>query len=569
MPVTVERDVACRMRDGVVLRGDLYRDSAAPPGPVLIHRTPYGKTHPAYVTSLMIHPFEAVDRGYCVYVQDVRGRFSSDGVWTPIGCEREDGYDTVEWAAAEPWSDGRVGIYGSSYMGVTTLQAVASRPPHLGAAASYLTGANYHDSFVYSGDAFELLFVLRWCAGQAVETLRRSRMAEKERAAAGERLIWILDNPREAVRFRPLADVFGAADPLVPHWRSWLAHSDYDDFWKAADPRRLVAGSGVPLLNIAGWFDGFAKGALDLHDAIETARHEGTAATPERLILGPWDHEAYLSLRPTSSGDAQFGIAAMGGQPGLSGTILDWFDRWLKDSERPDEQSCRYFVIGPNAWRESPSWPPEGQELKFNLAGSPANSSGGAGKLVSGVPDDDVVNALVHDPENPVPTVGGRHLGYWYGHAGIHDQSAVQDRQDVLVFESGPLDEETTIAGPVTAEIWLRSDRPTVDVAVKLVDVRSDGYRANVAEGIRRCGSKLGEDHLATVDLWHVAYAFNAGHRIVLEIAASNFPRFDVNDGRPSDVRWRSASPGEPFRVEIRSGPLRPSSLSLHRIRAV
>lgn len=563
--VVVERNVPCRMRDGVTLRGDLYRSAEAAPGPVLVHRTPYDKLHPTFVTSLMIHPFEAVDRGYAVYVQDVRGRFASDGSWTPIHCEREDGYDTVEWAAGQPWSNGRVGIYGSSYMGVTTLQAVAARPPHLGAAASYLTGTNYHDGFVYSGGAFELLFVLRWCAAQALNTLQRAGMPEADRAAARERLLWILDHPREATAFQPLVDVFGAADPLVPHWRTWLGHPAYDSLWEAADPREGIAGSGIPLLSIAGWFDGFARGAVDLHEAIGRARASGAAATPERLVLGPWDHEAYLSLRPTTAGDEHLGTAAACGQPGLSRTILDWFDRWLKEGDRSDEFSCRYFVIGPNEWRESPCWPPEGPDLKLYLSGSPANSSTGAGRLSPAAPQDATVNVLTHDPANPVPTTGGRHLGYWYGHAGILDQSAVERRDDVLVFISDVLERAVTLAGSVRAEIWVRSEKPTADIALKLVDSRPNGYRANVADGIRRVtGATPGEILRIEVDLWHAAYVFEAGHRIVLEVAASNFPRFDINDGRPSAERFKTAAPASPFRIEVCSDARHPSHVVLH-----
>lgn len=569
--IVVERDVPCPLRDGTVLRGDVYRRSGEGRWPVLVHRTPYGKTHPSFVTSLMFHPFEAVERGYVVYVQDARGRFNSDGNWTPLHCERNDGYDSVEWASTQSWSSGKIGVYGSSYMGVTALQALASRPPHLAAGVVYLTGANYYDGWVYSGGALELLFVLRWCAGQAMDTLRRSAMRDQDRAAARERLVWILDHPEEASRFRPLIDVFGPADPLVPHWRAWLEHPEYDAFWKAADPLTQVSEAGIPILSIAGWYDGFLKGHIDLHHALTEAKSRRPDGPHEDLILGPWDHEAYLSLRPSTAGDASFGVKAIAGQPGLGSTILDWFGRWLgKTSEdrEPQRSSCRYFVLGANEWRSSAQWPPSTKMQRLYLSGDRANSSAGSGRLSHEVPVASSINTFVHDPGNPVPTVGGRHLGYWYGHAGIQNQAAVEQRSDVLVFTSELLSRPLTLAGAVQAELYVRSTTRAADFALKLIDVRPDGYCANVADGIQRVSwpadrPSADDVQKIAVDLWHSAYLFEAGHRLRLEIAGSNFPRFDVNDGLGQGSSVRTKAVPAPFEQQVLSGTQWPSSIAL------
>jgi putative CocE/NonD family hydrolase len=519
----------------------------------------------------MFHPFDAVERGYTVYVQDARGRFNSDGDWIPIHGERDDGYDTVEWASAQPWSNGKVGVYGSSYMGVTALQALASRPPHLAAGVVYLTGANYYDGWVYSGGVLELMFVLRWCAGQAMDTLRRSNMSDKGRSAARERLVWILDHPEQASRFRPLIDVFGPADPLVPHWRTWLEHPEYDAFWQAADPLTRVAEAGIPILSIAGWYDGFLKGHIDLHDALTKARFGRSDRPHEDLILGPWDHEAYLSLRPSTAGDASFGVRAVAGQPGLGSTILDWFDRWLgktREDGTLEGSISRYFVIGASEWRSSKQWPPSTKMQRLYLSGSRANSSAGSGRLEYEAPITSSINAFVHDPGNPVPTVGGRHLGYWYGHAGIQNQAAVEQRSDVLVFTSEPLSKPLTLAGAVQAELYVQSTMQSADFALKLVDVRPDGYCANVADGIRRVnwpvGKASGNDvRKIAVDLWHSAYLFGAGHRLRLEIAGSNFPRFDVNDGIGGGSSVRAKAVSAPYEQKVLAGTQWPSSIAV------
>ena len=570
--IIIERNVDCPMRDGTILRGDLYRRADGAPGPALVHRTPYGKMHPTYVTSLMIHPFDAVERGYALYVQDVRGRFTSDGEWTPFHCEKDDGYDTIEWAAMQSWCNGKVGIYGSSYMGVTAGQALAARPPHLGAAALYLTGTNYYDGFVYSGGAFELVFMMRWFAAQALDTLKRGVLQGEALDAARDRLMWIIDNPAEASKFRPLIDVFGPADPLLPHWKAILSHPDYDDFWKSVNPNDAIAQSRAPVLNIAGWYDGFLKGHLDVHAAIAGARRSGKPSPVEHFMIGPWDHESYISLRPSSAGDAFFGSVALGGQPGLGQTILGWFDRWLKGDEIPDaarDSGVRYFVMGANEWRKSADWPPSSSiQRTYFLSGGPANSSAGQGLLQTPSPGAVTVDRFIHDPANPVQTVGGRHLGYWHGHAGVLNQSVVETRHDVLVYTTPPLDEPITITGSVEAELFVRCTAKSADFALKLVDVRPDGYCANIVDGIRRvrwdeAPDAEGQAKRVTVELWDTAYVVPAGNRLRLEIAGSNSPRFDINDGHGCDWNLTSGLPAAAFEQQVLGGGAWASKISI------
>lgn len=565
----IDRNIACPMRDGTVLRCDIYRPALGGRFPVLLNRTPYGKTHPKYVTSLILHPFDAITRGYVVVVQDTRGRYESDGEWTPLHGEAEDGYDTVEWAARQPWSNGDVAIFGSSYMGVTALQAAAAHPPHLHAVVAYLTGANYHDGWVYSGGAFELLFNLRWCAKQALETLNRSALEGKARERALERLLWINDNPEEAVNFTPVEEVFGQAEIVVPYWRQWLRHSSYDDYWRAVDATDAVAAANIPVLNIAGWYDGLLKGQMDLHRAITRRRERYRNSAREELMIGPWDHETYHSVRPTFAGEASFGSHSIGGTPGLGRKVLDWLDGYLRSPQPCDEgrDPVTYFMMGPNEWRTSRTWPPSSREKSMYLSGGNANSSNGDGKLTDEAPPDQSVNKYVHDPRHPVPTIGGRHLGYWYRPSGVVDQAQVEMRPDILVFTSDPFPRDVQLAGQIRVELYVRSSAKSSDFTAKLVDVRVDGYCANIAEGIQRVTLNDETDpQLVKINLWDSAYVFPTGSKVRLEIASSNFPRFDVNGGLSETPAATHRSDWRSSMQEVFSGAAFPSRVILQLV---
>ncbi len=536
----VERNMSCRMRDGTVLRFDLYRSSREGRFPVLLNRTPYNKIHPQYTTAMLFHPFDAVERGYAVVVQDTRGRFESEGEWAPFQSEAEDGYDTVEWIAQQPWSNGDVAIYGGSYIGLTSLQAAAANPPHLRGAIAYLTAANPYEGWVHSGGAFELVFNLRWVAKNAMFRLRRAKLSDEAREAAQKRLQWVADAPEESVNFTPIEEVFGPAEIVVPYWRDWVRRWSYDEFWRAFDATRTIPNANVSILSISGWYDGLLKGHLDLHKAIAARRENspGAEGATDELIMGPWDHEAYHNVvRLDTAGEAVFGATAVSGTAGLSARVLDWCDRTLgpKKGTKDAKPPVSYFMMGPNEWRASQTWPPSSSQKTLYLAGERANSSDGNGMILDHPAAGHAVNTWIHDPHNPVPTAGGRHLGYWYGHSGVVNQAEVERRADVLVFTSAHLAEDVELAGPVLAQLYVRSTAQSTDFTAKLVNVRTDGYCVNVAEGIRRMQSveRADKPALIEIDLWDSAYVFKAGSRIRVEIASSNFPRFDINGGLP------------------------------------
>jgi putative CocE/NonD family hydrolase len=493
------------MREGVELATDVCLPPGDEPRPALLQRTPYGKNVPLIV-SLTFEPADAVARGYAVVVQDCRGCGGSDGEFHAFVDERADGHDTIEWVSAQPWCDGRVGVYGSSYMGATAFQAAIDAPAALRVAMAYLTGPNYHDGWVYTGGAFELGLGLRWSFDQA------ERIAGWRDSARADEI-------RELVaRFR--ADPIGFCGSSfdlralpglaeLPHWREWLDHPEYDDFWRsldvvaAADEGRL----GVPLLQVAAWYDPFARGQIALHN---------TLGGDHRLVVGPWDHNAYLSPETlTTAGARDFGEGAAGGRVGVGPLALDWFDRWLGSGADDGLPPVRYFAIGPDEWRSAEEWPPPHETKRWYLR------SGGL--LATAPPEQEPADSLPYDPESPAPTLGGRHV-LGYVPSGVQDQRRLAVRDDVLVYASHPLAEPLTVAGPIRLEVHLRSSASPADVVVTVVDVDPSGAAWNVAEGILRLQPTTGA---VTVELGEAAYEFARGHRLGLHVTSSSFPRFD------------------------------------------
>ena len=536
--VHVERDVSVEMRDGVGLATDIYRPPQGDPAPTLIHRIPYDKSFAWYIGSLMFNPLTAVERGYAVVVQDTRGRFNSNGKWEPFVHEADDGYDTIEWAADQPWSNGRTGIYGSSYMGVTTWQAAVADPPHLEAAVAYLTGGDYHDGFIYSGGAFELGFNLHWAVGLGWDTLTRLELSDEVQTQVRETLISAYKDLEGAASYRPLKEMPGVST-AAPYWVDWLDHAAYDDYWADVDVTAHANNVQVPVLHVTGWFDQFLRGHLDIHEALEASR-EGDEGPAHRMLVGPWDHGAYLSSTANQVGDRRYGPDVAGGASFMQERTLSWFDHWLKDEpiETGKASGVGYFDLSRATWEESESWPPSNDDLRLYLGSDgQANGRAGDGVLLEAPPEQAPPDSYLYDPMDPVPTVGGRAYIPEVIRGGILDQSEVEMREDVLVYTSPRLTEPISIAGPVTVQLYAASSAPDTDFTAKLVDVEPDGYCGVLADGIIRARYRdemkdpaplnPGETYTLDVDCWSVAHTFNKGHRIRLEVSSSNFPRFD------------------------------------------
>jgi putative CocE/NonD family hydrolase len=539
--IIIERDVMVPMRDGVRLAIDVYRPDDGAKHPVLVNGHPYDNDHFLATHELLFSPLVASQRGYAVVVQEARGRAGSEGTWRPYGDEGRDAYDTVEWAAAQPWSDGKVGLYGACALGWTAIQGAVEAPPHLEAVFAYMTATNYHSGWTYSGGgAFELGFQLSWVwTILARDTISRLGLEPAALEEAERKLTEAASDVRGSASYLPLLDFPAYQNGAAPYWREWLSHPGYDDFWRQVDAIPRAEGIKVPILHMSAWYDLCLKGHLDFHSALHL-RGDERVRDQHRLVLGPWDHSAYYNKRPTCAGERDFGPSVLTGPDVLAEIAFQWFDHWLRgegDGFLPESQ-IRYFQMGENVWREIDSWPPPHAVVPYYLhSAGGANSRTGDGMLSPESPGTEPADSYVYDPFDPVPTAGGRSMIDVL--PGVENQASIEERQDVLVYTTPRLAEPVAITGPVSVTLYASSSAPDTDFTAKLVDVEPDGYCANIADGIIRARYRNGcdrEEFLEPgtmtefrIDLWDMAHTFLPNHRIRLEISSSNFPCFDRN----------------------------------------
>ena len=535
LPITVRHNVPMKTRDGVTLYADVYAPKAAGKYPVLLARTPYGKSGHYNV----IFGREAASDGFIVVIQDVRGRYTSGGKWYPFRHEIQDGYDTVEWAARLPHSDGRVGMFGASYVGVTQLLAAVGRPPHLAGICPVVTASNYFENWTYQGGEFEQWFDESWTAELAQDTADRSlRKATNARTGAD-----VLPLDHFPV-FNIPAGLDGAAltRSLAPYFLDWLAHPTYDSYWKQWSIEEHYSRIGVPALTIAAWYDPFLGGSLRNYMGLKAHAATAAARSGQRLVIAVGGHSGW----GRKVGDVDFGPAADFDD---SATTLDWYEYLFKGAKNefagPDP--VRIFVMGIDKWRNEPGWPPPGmKQVPYYLhSAGKANTDAGDGMLSTRRAAAEPPDRYVYNPANPVPTIGGplccdpEHL-----EPGARDQRPVESRPDVLVYTTPPLRQNLDVIGPVTLRLYASSSAVDTDFTGKLVDVSPDGFARNVTEGILRASFRNsmiaptpiqpGKIYLYTIDLWATGNVFLKGHRIRLEVSSSNFPRFarNLNTGK-------------------------------------
>jgi putative CocE/NonD family hydrolase len=543
----VERDVPVTMRDGTVLMTDVYRPAADGRYPVLLQRTPYNKELGG-LALLQTDTFRAVRRGYAVVIQDCRGRYRSDGKFNPFLQEINDGYDAVEWCGGQSWSDGNVGMYGTSYVGATQWLAAIAAPPSLRAIVPAFTASDYYEGWTYQGGAFQWGFMCNWVlpfltTADLVRRHQREGVADFD--AWRDRLVAAIDGGVETVQTLPLGDI-----PVNPEWSpyfaEWLAHPSRDAFWRARSIEERHDRVRVPALNIAGWYDIFLDGSILNFTGVQEQGATEAARDGSRLLLGPWTHTTPPLAK---SGDVDFGVRAGQLSPlpfslDVDGEHLRFFDLWLRgiDDGLSSEPPVRLFVMGENAWRFEHEWPlARAVETDFYLhSGGNANSIAGDGTLTIEAPGGERPDIFLYDPFHPVPTVGGQLCCYPSNlDPGAHDQRPIERRYDVLVYTTAPLETDVEVTGPVRLHLWAATTAPDTDFTAKLVDISPDGYARNLTDGILRARYRQGTDTprpigtdqpLAyTIDLWATSNLFRAGHRIALEVSSSNFPRFDRN----------------------------------------
>ena len=535
-----EPNIPIMLRDGTITYADLCRPDAPGEFPGLLQRTPYGKATPLSRTS-HLDAVRAAMTGYGVVIQDVRGRHSSDGEFYTFVNETDDGYDSVEWVASQPWCTGKVGMYGGSYVGATQWLAARSKHPSLASIAPCVTASDYHEGWTWQGGAFELGFNLSWSMSLTASNwpnLSRRLLLQPD---ALEALITAKDDLNESYAHLPMQDLPHLRGSLAPYYYDWLEHPEYDDYWQRLSIEESHSEIDVPAFNIGGWYDIFLGGTIRNYTRMSQMGATADARRGQRLVIGPWIHGGSSDGVP---GEYNFGTRAGALALDLQGLILRHHDYWLKgeDNGVADEQPVRIFVMGDNVWRMEDEWPlARAQDTSYFLhSRGKANTLNGDGWLSTDAPTSEPPDVYVYNPIDPVPTRGGGlccDIGFMS--PGAYDHRPIEARVDVLVYTTPPMERDTEVTGPVTVTLYAASSARDTDFTAKLVDVEPCGYARNLTDGIIRARyrqprqpASLIQPHDVyeyTIDLWATSNVFKRGHSIRLEVSSSNFARFDRN----------------------------------------
>ena len=519
-------DQAVTMRDGTVLCADVYLPVGEGPFPALLERTPYNKGNSTEVQ--MGAPAYFAANGYAVVIQDVRGRFKSEGRFVPFQDDgwgpKRDGLDTVEWVAGQTWCNGQVGTIGGSYSGATQYQLAPTRPPHLRAMYVREASADYQAEWVYHGGAFELAFMLGWTADWTCSNLAHLAAGDEyaRRKANLEKAIAEMERWQKHLPLSP--------NPLLAGLEDWydncLAHPDDGPFWWQWNVEQQHPEIDTPICHLGGWFDIFLNGTLKNFMGLRAEARTAEAGRAQRLIVGPWVHGPW-NVPKSLQGEVDFGPAAARDYNAMR---LPWFDHWLKGHENgvTTEPAVHLFVMGGNQWRTAEDYPwPDTRYTAWYLHQS--------GRLDAKEPTEaEQPDSYLYDPDNPVPSRGGNTL---YPPGGAFDQRPIEER--CLTYTSDPLPHDLTIIGNVRCVLYALSSAPDTDWVVRLTDVHPDGFSRLLCDGILRARyrqSRIAPTLLAPdqiyefgVDLWATANTFKAGHRIRVAVTSSSFPRFDRN----------------------------------------
>jgi hypothetical protein len=524
--IRIERHKAMPMSDGVNLYADVYLPAAPGRYPTLVTRTPYGVQRDG-VHEMMT---KFAQHGYAVVVADVRGRYESDGKWEPFRDEAKDGYEIIEWAAKQDFSNGRIGLQGGSYVGHNQWAAASQNPPHLVAAFPALASTNIYANWLTMGGAFRLSFNYGWGVVRMPNRIMLPQYWHTEN--------YMPENLRyeNALMHLPLndMDVEFEGSP-VQHYRDWLTHESYDKYWKYVSDEERFDKITVPVHTLGGWFDIFIMGTINGYTGMKNHGGSPEAKAGTRMIIGPWGHG------PTQSfGGIDFTPAAF---IDMFETQLRFYDYYLKgintglDFEKP----VQLFYMGVNKWRSESDWPvPRTEYRVLYISGDGhANSVRGDGRLSFTKPDSKASDTYRYDPLNPVPTTGGNNCCGTPTVAGPADQRPVERREDILVYTGDYLKDTITIAGPVKMKLFASTDGPDTDWMIKLIDVWPNGYSMPVSEGILRARFREGLEKVKLltpdqvyeyeIELTGTANVFLPGHRIRVDITSSNFPQFDRN----------------------------------------
>ncbi len=538
-----EPSVMVPMRDGVHLATDVVRPDAPGRFPVIINRGPYGKN------SYLDNPDHTIwffpRNGYVLLSQDVRGRFESEGEYNPLFQEPHDGYDTVEWAARQPWSNGRVATTGQSYLGATqyTLAGGHPLPPHLQTLMPVSASSDFHQSWVYhTGGVMEWGWTVPYAILKGRNTLARA--GREDLIARMDEYVIEPGNFGQPLsdqwyRHLPLRDWIDRLKEAAPYFHEYFDEELDGPYWWPINMMRQASNVSIPMYHITAWYDIFMEGAINAFQAIQQHGGSELARRNQKLLIGPWAHLRPFTQPTTGgAGDIDFGAEAA---IELHEDMLRWYDYWLKDIETGimDDAPVRIFVMGDNRWRDEQEWPLARTHYTrwyLHSAGG-ANTRAGDGTLSTVPPDaNEPQDQFIYDPADPAPTLGGNTLIIDYG---VFDQSPAENRPDVLVYTSDPLPSDLELTGPISVTLYAATSAADTDFTAKLVDVRPDGYAHNLQDGIVRARYRTsvrepspiipGRVYQYAIDLWATSHVVKAGHRVRVDISSSNFPRFDRN----------------------------------------
>jgi len=520
---TKQADVKVTMSDGIHLATDVYLPKSGTSFPAILVRTPYDKGSKGWFAEPM------VEKGYAVVVQDVRGQQGSEGQFIPFIHERTDGLDTLNWIAEQTWCNGKIGMWGSSYLAYCALVVAPENQPNLKAIVN-ISGWGTTSDMTTPGGALHLMIALPWTLSNQIrgkgsfhdfkwaDVFAHVPVVESPKALGIESAQW--EGMVQLVNSDKLDDIAGIS-------------TQYDRI-------------SVPIYHITGWYDFVSPNTLQAYEGIDRA-----GKSTQKLMVAPWRHDQQWRDF-TTVGDEDFGPQA---KPGLDKMLAEtdkWFDHWLKgiDNGVTKENPVNLFVMGDNDWHEFDAWPPKKSKVQpwYFDSEHGANSDAGDGTLSVQTPAGGAHDSFVYDPMNPVPTNGGANCHFFLDNLGVKDQREIEKRDDVLVYTSAPMKHKTTIIGPLRAVIHASTEGKQTDFTAKLVEVRSDGYARIIADGIKRGPDDIhgasvktmepGKVYRFTIDMGGTAIAIKKGHQLRVEVSSSNFPKYtrNPNTGEPPEL---------------------------------
>lgn len=531
--IIIERDVVCVVRDQIKLYANIYRPKQNGKYPVLLSRLPYNKDNPEY-SHRYVDPMRLALKGYVVIIQDVRGRFASEGDFNPFVYEANDGYDAVEWAASLPYSNGEVGMYGLSYQAFTQLSTLLKKPSSLKALFPAMS-RQVIGEIVHREGIIELAWAETWILNSIAKNFLMRKQEEGTFSETIDEIYHDLYQIDEWYKFVPIKDW----PPIKKHkdlmgiFEQYIYQSFKKESYDELETNHKKE-SQVPAYHLAGWYDNF------LGSTIRNFENMNKDERNQKLIIGPWGHgifEPKIGERffgPKSSG------ASIDGLDDLTSLHINWFDFWLKNNKEAIsdfEFPVKIFVMGINEWRLEKEWPLARTQYTPFYLHSDGNAADKNGELSRVKPNIEPSDQYIYNPHKPTPTYGGNIQFYNKINVGPYDQNGLEKRKDILVYTSSPLEEPLEVTGWIKMVLWVSSDAIDTDFVVKLIDVSPEGNAFNLTEGIIRVKYRNGKkvEYMnksvvkLTIDLWATSNVFLAGHSIRIDIASSSFPKYDLN----------------------------------------